>query len=992
MLSNLSRRGLAALTTTVVVAGLITLWSTAAPAAPAVLEAESAALSGGARVESEHTGYSGAGYAGGFTDANRGNAKATFTTNATAGQNTLTLRYANGTGSTRTVTLSVNGSVRQVSLPATPGWASWGTVRQSVPLNAAGNSIAVSYGAGDNGNVNLDNITVEPAPVSAGDLEAESAQLSGGARVESEHAGYTGSGYVGGFTDVNRGAATATFTTAGGSAGSSELTLRYANGTGSTRSLSVSVNGAVRQVSLPATSSWAAWGTATAAVTLNAGANTIAISYGAGDSGNVNLDNIRLSTAVPTTTTTTTTNPPGPAGTYELETGFLSGGAVVATSPSGATGTGSVNLPGNGARVIRSINQTRAGNATVTLRHTNSSTRTVTLYVNGVKGAQLTLPGGTGWRTTTHSAALRSGLNLIGYHVTSGDTGGVQLDNIAVTNTAGLAVRGATVPYTTYETESGTGTRIAGRAYTTEAAEASGRSAMKLTGTGQYVQVTLTKPANAITVRAGLPDDASGNGTTAPLAVYVGGTKVRDLALTSKYSWMYGDYPFTAGPGGARPHRYFDDARVLLPQTYPAGTVLRLAKDTNATSYITVDLVEAEVVDGPTTAPAGYLSITDHGARADDGVDDSAALRSAVSAARGNAARGVWIPAGRFTLSSLVQVNGVDVRGAGIWHTVLLGANRRGGFYVNGADTTLADFTFDGDVTTRDPDGAPNSDAFIEGEFGTGSLIFNVAANHAKVGLWIKQADGLLASGMRIRNTMADGLNINGNTANVRVEQSDFRNTGDDALTMWSWESAGTVSRSVFAFNTVALPILANGVAIYGGTDNRAEDNLITDTVFNGSGVMLSTWHASMPFNGTTTVQRNTLTRTGTRNWDWHTHTGAVWLFAERSDITGAVVLRDLEINDSNYHGLLLSWNKAVRDLTVANVRINGTGGATESFDDGAGTVTNANSHGTYFYLMSGTGRFDGVTVSGLKGTGSRGMVNDENRYTVQRGSGNSGW
>jgi hypothetical protein len=951
MLSNLSRRGLAAVTTTVMVAGLIALWSTAAPAAPAVLEVESAALSGGARVESEHAGYSGTGYVGGFVDVNRGNARATFTTNATVGQNTLTLRYANGTGSTRTLTLSVNGSARQVSLPATSGWASWGTVRQSAPLNAGGNSIAVSYGSGDNGNVNLDNITIESAPVAAGDLEAESAQLSGGARVESEHAGYTGSGYVGGFVDANRGAATATFTATSG-------------GTGSTRSLSVSVNGAVRQVSLPATASWGTWRTATAAVTLNAGANTIAVSYGTADNGNANLDNVKLSTAVPTTTTTTTTNPPGPAGSYELETGFLSGGAAVTTSPPGATGTGSVNLPGQGARVIRSINQTSAGNATITLRHTNSSTRTVTLYVNGVKATRLSLSGGSGWRTTTHSAALRSG----------------------------LAARGATVPYTAYETDSGTGTRFSGRAYTTEAAEASGRTAMKLTGTGQYVQVTLTKPANAITVRAGLPDDASGNGTTAPLAVYAGGVKVRDLALTSKYSWMYGDYPFTAGPGGARPHRYFDDSRVLLPRTYPAGTVLRLAKDTNATGYITVDLVEAEVVDGPNTAPAGYLSITDHGARADDGADDSAAIRSAVAAARGTAARGVWIPAGRFTLTSLVQVSGVDVRGAGIWHTVLLGADRRGGFYVNGADTTLADFTFDGDVTTRDPDGAPGSDAFIEGEFGTGSLIFNVASNHAKVGLWIKQADGLLASGMRIRNTMADGLNINGNTTDVRVEQSDFRNTGDDALAMWSWESAGTVSRSVFAFNTIALPILANGVAIYGGTDNRAEDNLITDTVFNGAGVMVSTWHASMPFNGTTTVQRNTLTRTGTRNWDWHTHTGAIWLFAERSDITGAVVLRDLEVDDSNYHGLLLSWNKAVDNLTVANVRINGTGGATGSFDDGGATVTNANSHGIHFNLVSGAGRFDGVTVSGLKGTGSRGMVNDENRYTVQRGSGNSGW
>ncbi|MFL6126220.1 hypothetical protein [Actinophytocola sp.] len=49
--------------------------------------------------------------------------------------------------------------------------------------------------------------------------EAESAQLAGGAVVESEHPGYTGSGYVGGFVDANRGNAAATFTLTGVTAG-----------------------------------------------------------------------------------------------------------------------------------------------------------------------------------------------------------------------------------------------------------------------------------------------------------------------------------------------------------------------------------------------------------------------------------------------------------------------------------------------------------------------------------------------------------------------------------------------------------------------------------------------------------------------------------------------------------------------------------------------------------------------------------------------------
>lgn len=969
----------AALLAAAVVAGGIAASGPVA-AAPAVYQAESAVLSGGARAETEHAGYTGSAYVGGFTDVNRGTATVTATTSgSTAGSNQLTLRYANGTGSTRTVTLAVNGTARQLSLPATAGWASWGTVSQNVTLNAGANTLAVSYSSADNGNVNLDSLSVERIVPAAGVVEAESGMLSGGAREESEHGGYTGSGYVGGFVDANRGASATTLTISS-TATRASLALRYANGTGSTRTVTLTVNGVAQQVSLPATASWAEWAGVSVTVTTVVGSNTVAVSYGNDDNGNINLDSVALT---PDDTT------PTPEGTAELESGFLGGGAVTTTT-SGATGTGAVSLPNAGARVIRTINQSAAGNATITLRYTASANGSVTTYVNGVKGAQMSMTGGSGWRTVTHIVALRAGLNIIGYQGASG----VQLDNIAVTGSTALVARGATVPFTTYEAEAGTttGTKLTpSRKYTTDAAEASGRSAVQLTGTGQHVQFTLTSPANALIVRASVPD-----GTTAPLAVYAGGSKVADVSLTSKYSWMYGPYPFAEGLGGVRPHRFFDDARVLLPQTHPAGTVIRLAKDTSASSYITVDLVDAEAAAPATTAPAGYVDVRSHGANPGDGADDSAGIRAAVSAAQGTTAKGVWLPPGAYNLDSLVNLSGVDVRGAGIWHTVLNGANRRGGFVITGADSTIADLTFDGDVTTRDPDAAPNSDSFIEVESGNASTVFNVATNHAKTGLWLKQADGFYAAGLRIRNTMADGLNINGNsgpTNNVRVEQSTFRNTGDDAMAMWSWNPNSAVSRSVFAFNTIALPVLANGAAIYGGTDNRIEDSLISDTVFNGGGVMVSSWHDAKPFGGTTAVQRTTFTRTGTHNWDWNTHTGAVWLFAERADIAGTLVLKDLEVNDSSYHGMLFSWNKAITDVTVDNVRINGTGGATDAFTDDNGiAVSNANSHGMHFNLVTGTGRFDRVTVTGVKGAGSQGMVNDENRYTVQRGSGNSGW
>ena len=80
----------------------------ASAAQAATFQAESAALSGGAATATDHSGYTGSGFVGGYVDGNKGNAQTSFTVNAaTAGNYTLKLRYANGTGSAKTLTLYV---------------------------------------------------------------------------------------------------------------------------------------------------------------------------------------------------------------------------------------------------------------------------------------------------------------------------------------------------------------------------------------------------------------------------------------------------------------------------------------------------------------------------------------------------------------------------------------------------------------------------------------------------------------------------------------------------------------------------------------------------------------------------------------------------------------------------------------------------------------------------------------------------------------------
>ncbi|NHC14961.1 family 16 glycoside hydrolase [Motilibacter deserti] len=137
------------------------------------------------------------------------------------------------------------------------------------------------------------------APADKGWYEAEDGQLSSGASIETEHSGYSGSGFVGGF--FNNGA-TLTFNVNAATAGVQPVHLRYANGpnpfTG-TKRVAVYVNGTkVDPWALPDTGSWKNWRTVSRDFNLQAGNNTITFKYETGVDGNVNFDALKVGAGV----------------------------------------------------------------------------------------------------------------------------------------------------------------------------------------------------------------------------------------------------------------------------------------------------------------------------------------------------------------------------------------------------------------------------------------------------------------------------------------------------------------------------------------------------------------------------------------------------------------------------------------------------------------------------------------------------------------------
>ncbi len=532
---------------------------------------------------------------------------------------------------------------------------------------------------------------------------------------------------------------------------------------------------------------------------------------------------------------------------------------------------------------------------------------------------------------------------------------------------------GAQLPYLEYEAEEAqTNAALIGpnRTYLTQAAEASGRKAVKLSQTGHFVEFTLAEPANAMVLRFCIPDSADGAGAQHSLSLYLNDIHHRDLLLTSAYSWVYGAYPYTNNPSDGSPHHFFDDTAVLFEQVLPAGTRIRLQKDAGDTaSYYLIDLVELERANEPLPKPADFLCLTDFGAAPNDSIDDTQALRNAVAQVQAQG-KGLWIPPGRFLITDRVNLENVTLRGAGIWQTVLEGLNCR--LYGRGGTILLSDFKIDGLSTYR----TSGQRTGIEGRFGPGSRIERVWIEHTEAGIWISgPSDGLTVSGCRIRNTFADGLNLAFGVTNTVVEHCSVRNTGDDALAMWSYTQwgPGPNQNNLFRNNTIQLPMLANGIGLYGGTANAAVSNWIRDTVVNGAGIQIANRFSSYPFAGTTLIQNNRLERTGSRSIDYNIHVGAVWLFACDGDIPAPVRAASNQLLDSTYQGILLSGSSSARQITQTRFETAHIGTA-----------------GTYALEISaaGSGYFEFVTVQNTAG----GLLLSNPNFQITRGPGNTGW
>lgn len=486
------------------------------------------------------------------------------------------------------------------------------------------------------------------------------------------------------------------------------------------------------------------------------------------------------------------------------------------------------------------------------------------------------------------------------------------------------AGKGARVPFVTIEAEDAryTGALLrADRGFGELAAEASGRRAVRLTGE-QGVGFVLPSPADAVTVRYAIPDSTDGRGIDSKLGVYAGGERIGTLALTSRYSWYYGRYPFTNRPGDGGAHHFYDHVRLKLGRVLPAGTLVTLRREPgDAAAWTAIDLADFERVPAPRAMPAGAVSVVELGADPSGARSSLAAFRAAI--ARGQRTRRpVWVPPGTYRIDGHLTLDRVALLGAGHWHSVLAG-NGVGLFGRNSRDVTLSDLAIIGEVTRRIDKAQTQG---VGGAF-SNSTLSDLWIQHTKVGLWLDgPMDRLTVRRVRVYDQAADGLNFHRGVTNSLVEDGFFRGTGDDGLAMWSH---GAENRGdVFRRNTVIAPSLANGIALYGGRDLTLADNLVADTLTQGGGYHLGSRFKATPFAGTIRLDGNMAVRSGSMDPNWKFGVGALWFYALEAPMTGAAFeVRGTVLVDSSYEAVQF-LGKPIGGVTIDGLSIANAGSA----------------------------------------------------------------
>ena len=264
----------------------------------------------------------------------------------------------------------------------------------------------------------------------------------------------------------------------------------------------------------------------------------------------------------------------------------------------------------------------------------------------------------------------------------------------------------------------------------------------------------------------------------------------------------------------------------------------------------------------------------------------------------GKTKQSVYLPAGIYRHSGMLNINGIVVTGEGA-KTVLEGTTRdQTAVVVKGKDAQLSNIKLTYKSTTRSLD-VKSSEVLVDGaeDFTINNLIID---GGDCAGILLQHAHHGVIANNDIRNTLADSIHITGGSSNIIVHDNTTHYSGDDGVAVVSYEADQAQVHDVVAYkNTIIDNKFARGMSVVGGHDINYHDNYI-QCAGQWAGIYIASEKVFETFgDSNVTIVRNTVKNCGGPE----TGHGAVMIFSDYNKNVG-ITLRDNMIIDAKGWGI----------------------------------------------------------------------------------------
>jgi hypothetical protein len=273
----------------------------------------------------------------------------------------------------------------------------------------------------------------------------------------------------------------------------------------------------------------------------------------------------------------------------------------------------------------------------------------------------------------------------------------------------------------------------------------------------------------------------------------------------------------------------FDGAHVIDGQSAILWSgALRLPVSASAAAAGNALLAGTSTVNPP---PTGAIDIRSTGARCDGSFDNSAAIASAIAAARAKRVA-VFVPGGTCAYGDVIRLDGAKLVGAGATSVLFALNPLRTSIIVTGNGAEVSHLKLAGRrASTRQAHFDATRIALIGA---TNFVIDKVTIDGASAaGIQTGRAanNGRITNSV-IRNTLADAIHLSDRASYITVSNNRIENAGDDGIAVVSYRSQGALVNHITARNNIVVNNKGGRqMSVVGGSNvlyenNRLESNL----------------------------------------------------------------------------------------------------------------------------------------------------------------------